>query len=56
MNTELKQCSEDADWFCECDMCDAYWDSLEESIDGVVQEFDEELERDLDQTFEIDGW
>jgi len=49
---------------CECKSCRKEWEELDsskllildEDTASAVDEFDEELEHSLDQTFEMDGW
>ena len=44
------------DWYCDCERCDKYWNSLDDMDDSKCIEIDEEKERELDQVFECGGW
>jgi len=50
------------DWTCDCSQCDEYWewmaDQETKDIGGfqTTQEYDDELENSLSQTFGVDGW
>lgn len=60
MTEELKPCNPKA-FFCECEQCDKYWQSIADTLPpdppiGNIDDIDFEYEKELDAFHELDGW